>query len=62
MPDLPSVHKARARLYRQALKTLLEAAQPYLDKAAPHEQLFDKEDLQNFEALSKAFVEAERLL
>lgn len=47
---------------RKALNRLFDAAKPYLDRAAPHEQLFDAEDLRNFEALSKAMVEAEALL
>ena len=47
---------------RQALNRLFDAAKPYLDRAAPHEHLFDAEDLRNFEALSKAMTEAEPLL
>lgn len=47
---------------RGALGVLFEAARPYLDRAAPHERLFDGEDLRNFEALSKAIVEAKPLL
>ena len=41
------------------VERLVEAAQPYLDRAAPHEQLFDGEDLANFERLSAAVKTAQ---
>lgn len=46
----------------EALDDLFIAARPYLDNAAPHEQLFNGQDLRNFERLSAAIVRAERVL
>lgn len=54
--------KERERALREALDGLFDAARPYLDHAAPHEQLFNGEDLRNFEALSKAIVQADAAL
>jgi hypothetical protein len=47
---------------RHALTDLMDAARPYLDLAAPHEQLFSAVDLRNFERLSAAMYAAERAL
>ena len=47
---------------RVGLEDLLGAARPYVDRAAPHEQLFDGEDLRNFEALGRAVAVAEAAL
>ena len=47
---------------RKALDDLFSAALPYLDKAAPHEELFNGEDLRNFERLSAATLRAAKAL
>ena len=39
---------------RAAAGTMLNAVDPYLELAAPHEELFSGRDLRNFEALSEA--------
>jgi hypothetical protein len=50
---------ARVRVLEKALDELFDAARPYLDRAAPHEELFNGDDLRNFEALSAAIVKAD---
>jgi len=44
---------------REALDGLIDAARPYLDRAAPHEQLFSGEDLRNLDRLSSAVAKAD---
>ena len=46
--------EARAEGYREALVALNRAAHPYVQDAAPHEQLFSGEDLRNYERLAAA--------
>ena len=59
--DLTAMGRWREGRERNLLdvERLVEAAQPYLDRAAPHEQLFDGEDLANFERLSAAVKTAQ---
>jgi hypothetical protein len=47
---------------REALKKLVAAAKPYIENAAPHEQLFNGEDHRNFHALHDAMFDAETAL
>jgi hypothetical protein len=47
---------------REALEELLAAARPYLERAAPHEQLWNGADLRDFERLSAARGRAEDAL
>lgn len=46
----------------EALKALMVAARPYIENAAPHEQLFNAEDHRNFHALHDAMQAAEATL
>jgi hypothetical protein len=46
----------RLQAYEKALGRLIEAAAPYIDNAAPHEQLFNAEDTRNFDRLSSAMA------
>jgi hypothetical protein len=54
--------EAIARDRERCLKRMVVAAQPYVELAAPHEQLFSGEDLRRFEALSAALDEARTFL
>lgn len=46
----------------EALRDLLVATEPYVEKAAPHEQLFSGEDLANFDRLVAAREKAKLAL
>ena len=52
----------RADRLEEALPTLTHAAQPYVENAAPGEQLFRGEDLRRFEALTAALAGARAAL
>lgn len=62
MPVTGAVARARIMELEATLSALLDAARPYLDNAAPHEQLFSGQDLRNFEALSLAVVQGHAAL
>ncbi len=47
---------------RLALQNLLHASEPYIQKAAPHEHLFDAEDMRYFEELAIAADDADYVL
>ena len=53
---------ALCRTRNDVTAELVEAARPYLELAAPHEQLFSGEDLRNFQRLEAAFTEADKFL
>jgi len=45
-----------------SVRELVEAATPYVKNAAPHEQLFSREDFRNFQRLTAALTRANELL
>jgi hypothetical protein len=47
---------------RRALESLVKATAPYIERAAPHEQLFSGEDVRNFDRLAEARGEAKAAL
>jgi hypothetical protein len=54
VPDLGEVSEVMQRL--------IDACKPYIDNAAPHEQLFSGEDQRNFDKLASARADAMRCI
>lgn len=47
--------------WRAMSARLADAARPYVDNAAPHEQLFSATDLRNYEYLARVLAEYDRV-
>lgn len=60
MPDTPPLSDPRRAV--ELGEALCEAARPYVERAAPHEQLFDGEDYRNLQALTAALAAWDALM
>lgn len=61
-PGTVGFERRRAEEYREALAQLVVASEPYVTQAAHHEELFNGEDLQNYQKLIAAKQRASGML